>query len=351
MKDLVANDSPPGPAALSDRLLQRLGTGPLLIAGAAIVLTVVFGDLPGAAKYVAVLQNGCHAPAFAALSLITLAILGNRTPRQERTAASLTRAAARTPFVQAAVTVVAMLLLGAATEGLQGLLGRDAELDDVRSDVVGAIGATSLWLYAGLRQNPSIGSRVGRIGALLACAAMAGYWVSPLLQCANAYWNRDAQFPVLAQFRSQRDLYFVSSTVAAPQIVSIQQPANAGPPLTALRIGLDVGRWPGITLAEPVRDWRAFRVLALDLSNPGSVSVPLRLRVSDRMHKGDFYDRFNTQLLLSPQTRTTIYIPLERIALSPRTRRMDMSQISDLTLFRSGGAPGQAILVHRLWLQ
>jgi len=78
--------------------------------------------------------------------------------------------------------VVAMLLLGAATEGLQGLLGRDAEVDDIISAVIGAIGAASLWLYAGFRASSHIGARIGRISALLVCGGMVGYWLSPLLQ-------------------------------------------------------------------------------------------------------------------------------------------------------------------------
>lgn len=168
----------PSPPVIFDRLLPRLGTGPLLIAGAGIVLTAVFGEMPSQDKYAAVLQDSFHAPAFAVLSLITLTIIR----RQERTAAAQTRKATRTVLVQAMAIVVAMLLLGAATEGLQGLLGRDAEVDDIISAVIGAIGATSLWLYAGFRASSRIGARIGRISALLVCGGMVGYWLSPLLK-------------------------------------------------------------------------------------------------------------------------------------------------------------------------
>jgi len=169
---------PPYPADNFDRLLPRLGTGPLLIAGAGIVLTAVFGELPGQGKHAAVLQDSFQAPAFAVLSLITLTIIR----RQKRAAAAQTRTATRTVLVQAMAIVVAMLLLGAATEGLQALLRRDAEVDDIISAVIGAIGATSLWLCAGLRASSHIGARIGRISALPVCGSMLGYWLSPLLQ-------------------------------------------------------------------------------------------------------------------------------------------------------------------------
>lgn len=349
MKGPPANGIPAAPPG--SLLLQRLGTGPLWLAGAAIVLTVIFGELPGEGRYLAVLQNSCHAPAFAVLSLIALTLLARHARRLEGITGARTRPIARTVFVQSAATVTAMLLLGAATEGVQGLLGRDAELEDVVSDVIGSLGATGLWAYVQLRASAETAPRVGRSVALLACAGALVIWISPLLECAHAYWDRDMQFPVLAQFRSQRDLYFVTGSALQGRIVAVGRGAGPGQSGTALQVVLDSGRWPGITLSEPVPDWHSYGVLALDVSNPGSSALPLHLRVNDHEHSGAFDDRFNTRLLLPPRVRTTIHIPLEQIAGSPRSRRMDMRQIAAVILFRDGGAPDQAVVLHRVWLE
>jgi hypothetical protein len=321
-------------------LLRRLGAIPLLGAAAAIVLTVVFGELPGTGKYSAVLQGGCHAPAFAALALIMLTLLARRPSRAGT--------ALRTAIMQAIAVIVVMLLLGAVTEILQGMLGRDEDLDDVISDGVGAGGAASLWLYATLRGIQSPAARLGRLASLLACAALLAFWAAPLVRCGLAYWTRDARFPVLAQFQSPRDLYFVSANPGPARIVPIQQ---SGVSSRALYVPLEGARWPGVTLTEPVPDWRAFHGFSLEISNPGAAALPLRLRISDRAHNGAFDDRFNMQVLLSPGERTVLDIPLERIAASPRTRRMDLAHMADIILFRDGGAAGEAVLVHRVWLR
>jgi hypothetical protein len=351
MKDSAAKRSPAAPEGTFERLLERLGTGPLWIAGAGIVLTVVFGELPGDDRFSAVFQDGCHAPAFAVLSLITLTLLARHARRLEGASGAQTRTTARTAFVQSAATVVAMSLLGAATEGLQDLLGRDAEFDDVVSDVVGSLAGAGLWVYLHMQARADATARIARSVALLVCAGALWFWSNPLLRCANAYWHRDTQFPVLAQFRSQRDLYFVKSSARQTRIVAAGQSANQGESGTALQVGLDSGRWPGITLAEPVPDWRGYGALALDLSNPGSTALPLHLRINDREHNGALDDRFNIRLLLPPNVRTTIRIPVEQIARSPRTRRMDMSRIATVILFRDGSAPGEVVVLHRVWLE
>lgn len=307
--------------------LRRFASAPLplWLAALAIVLTVIFGDLPGEGQYMAVLQNGCHSPAFGVLSLISLALLAPYI---------------RTPLARAAVTVTAMVLVGATTEGIQSLFGRDAEFEDVVNDLAGSLAVTGCWLYLQWRGRPDTRARVGRCLALLVSAAAVAYWLNPFWQCARAYWHRHAEFPVLAEFHSERDLYFVSSSGTDTQLVG-----------TALQADLATGLWPGFTLSELMPDWRGYHVLKVDLGNPGSTELPLRLRVSDRTHRGDTDDRFNMELLLPPETRRTLDIPLDEIEHSPRTRKMDMSQISQLIVFRPGGAPQQVLRLYRVWLE
>jgi hypothetical protein len=314
--------------------LRRFGSTPLWIAAVAIVLTVIFGDLPGEGLYVAVLQNGCHSPAFAVLSLITLVLL---TPR------------IRSPLGRAASTVATMVLVGAATEGIQSLFGRDAELEDVVNDLAGSLAVTGFWLYLQWLRDGR--ARIGRGIVLLVCVGAVAYWLNPFVQCALAYWHRHAEFPVLAQFHSQRDLDFISSSGSDTRIVPATPAGDGGPPEPALQAVLDSGPWPGITVSEPAPDWHGYHTLALELGNPGTRELPLRFRINDRAHKGDVDDRFNMDLTLPPGIRETVRIPVDRIAGSPRTRRMDMSRISQLTLFRDGGAPDQVVRLYRIWLE
>jgi hypothetical protein len=330
-------------------VLSQLRTGLLWVAAATIVVTVIFGDLPGEGKYAGVLQDSCHAPAFAALSIIALTLLA-RWAGRPAAAQPASAPTARTLLMQAATVVLAMLLVGVLTECVQGLLGRDAELADVESDVVGSLGATGLWAYLQLRTSRDDATRAGRVIAVLVCIATFGYWVYPLLKCADAYWHRTALLPVLAQFQSQRDLYFLDCGGSKARIVATPG-AGGGAADTALEVDLDRGRWPGITLFEPAPDWRHYHTLAMDLSNPGPNPLPLRVRVNDHAHNAEFDDRFNDSLLLAPGTRTTLRISLQEIAASPRTRRMDMNRVAAIILFHDGSAPGEVLRLHRIWLE
>jgi hypothetical protein len=319
--------------------LRRFASAPapLLLAALAIVLTVIFGDLPGEGQYMAVLQNGCHSPAFAVLSLITTVLL---TPR------------VHSPLARAVLTVVAMVLVGAGTEGIQSLVGRDAELEDVANDLVGALGATSAWLYFEWRGRPGSAARIARMVAIMICAGAIAWWLNPFVQCSLAYWERGAQFPVLAQFRSPRDLYFVSSRGNDTRLVPTEKRPDGSDSGIALQTTLDSRPWPGLELSELMPDWRGHHLLKVDLSNPGATDLPLILRVNDRGHRGGTDDRFNMRVLLPPRTRRVLSIPLGDIESSPRTRKMNLGAIDQLIVFRSGGgAPEQALRLHRVWLE
>jgi hypothetical protein len=294
--------------------MQRLAAWFLPLAAVAIVLTVIFGDLPGQGRYIAVLQDSCHTPAFAALGVLTLLWLRKK------------------PDIAIAIAVViGLTLLGGATEIIQGFIGRDSELDDVARDFVGATVAASLWLTVRWPDRR-------RYLAGLLVLGLVGLWLTPLVQCGLAYLQRARDFPVLAQFRGHRDLYFIQYTGGRLES-------------QALSVSLAEGEWPGVTLIEPKPDWRGFRTLSLDLSNPAATALLMSLRIHDRSHNFATDDRFNTQLQLAPGARVTFDIPLDQVAASPRTRKMDMAHISQLTLFHHGAAPGYEVMVHRVWLR
>ena len=304
---------------------RRIGTPLLLSAAVGIVLTVVFGDLPGAGRYIAVLQDACHAPAFFTLALILLVLLGRSVSTRSRSL-----------LWRATLILPTLLLVGIGTELWQSQIGRDAEVNDVISDLIGAGAATSFWWYWHLRDRSDGSAQLHRAGTLLICLALGALWLAPVVRCGLAYWRREAQFPVLAQFHTSLDRYFITG--------GIQQQA-------ALRVPLERGEWPGMTLEEPVADWRGFHELSLDLGNSSEASLPLRLRINDRAHTGAYEDRFNTHFQLPPRARLTLHIPLNEVAHAPRGRPMDMTHITQLILFGSGGNTGRAVLVYRIWLQ
>ena len=209
---------------------------------------------------------------------------------------------------------------------------------------------------------------------LLAAAA-------PLASAALDYRARARLFPVLLDPDAPRGLAFVTSfgeTVAReplpPQLRAVPRgdpaagrsnaaavvPASGAgvivrdgatpPPEHALRVALDRGPWPGITLEEPAPDWRGWRALVVEVANPGDQPLTLFVRVNDRAHDNRHEDRYNEYLALPPRTRRRFEFPLEAIEHAPAGRRMDLTQIEKLIVFHGGPAPGRSFYLERLAL-
>lgn len=297
--------------------------GAHLLAAAAILLIVIFVEVPGAAKYSQVIQNSGHAPAFGLLALLLLDLFKTNTAR---------------PWRPLALAFISTVTLGIGTELAQAVLHRDAEVQDVIHDAVGALCALSVWVCFRYRHDAP--RRLTRAIAATLALITFGTAVAPLVVCAAAYRHRHGEFPVIAQFSSPLDLYFIEATDPHANIVR-----------GGLHVGLEHGRWPGITLNEPSPDWSRYSQLFVDVSNPGQTALPLSIRVNDRQHNFHYEDRFTREFAVAPTSRLTVRYSLEEIASAPRGRRMDMRNIATVIIFRSGAVAGQSLVLHRIWLQ
>lgn len=285
--------------------------------------------VPGDGRFARVLQNSGHGPAFA---LLTYLLLRFSPPRIGA------KSTARTILSKAAIALGLALTLGATTELVQKVLGRDAELADIIHDAYGATFTVALWISVQARSVAwSLTSTTVGAAAFLA-------WLMPLLVCGAAYWHRDQRFPALTYFGEPLDTYFMKRGEAEWHVVNFEQHR-------ALQVTLDHGQWPGISLDEPVPDWSRYGWLIIDLSNTSPGSLMLELRINDLHHDGSYADRFNTAFEFASEERRVLQIDLHQVAQAPAGRRMYMNEISELTLFHNGPALGSSFLVHRILLR
>jgi hypothetical protein len=89
----------------------------------------------------------------------------------------------------------------------------------------------------------------------------------------------------------------------------------------------------------------------LYLNNPGEIDLPLAIRVNDLAHNFQFDDRFNRGFTLPAHERLEITIPISEIEHAPAGRRMDLSRIADLAIFRARGATAGSFDVERMLLR
>jgi hypothetical protein len=295
----------------------------------AIIIGVALVTVPGDGRFASILQNSGHGPAFALLTYLILRFIPPRIGA---------KSTARAILSKAAIALGLAVTLGATTELVQKVLGRDAELADIIHDAYGATFTVALWISAQAR------SAVWSLASATVGAAAFLAWLMPLLVCGAAYWHRDQRFPALTYFGEPLDTYFIKRGEAEWHVVNFEQ-------YRVLQVALDHGQWPGISLDEPVPDWSRYERLIIDLSNTSPGALTLELRINDLHHDGSYADRFNTAFEITTKERRVVEIDLHEVARAPAGRRMNMKEISELTLFHNGPAPGGSFLVHRILLR
>lgn len=229
------------------------------------------------------------------------------------------------------------VLAGLLSEVIQRPLRRDASWEDVFADALGVVCA--LALHALFVRKPPVPGKV-RIAAFAIAAACIVVYMAPLVRMTVAYLHRNAQFPVLADFRSDREMFWVVG-------YGVKR-ARVG---DALEVEFQADTFPGVSLHEPVPDWSRFQVLVIDVGNPDPVDLSLTVRVHDDRHNKQFADRFNRSFVLRAGERREIRIPLDDIRRGPRQRMMDMRHISDITLFRGDNQGSRRLRIYTIRLE
>jgi hypothetical protein len=256
------------------------------------------------------------------------------------------RRLARPPSAYAVAFILA-LAAGAATEGVQLFLGRDASVTDFRNDAFGA--AAGLLVYAAVaeRQLPHAVRGAAGVGGMVLLLLPS----MPLAVAMEAYSRRDAHYPRLMAFDTAADLYFITAQRARCRQTLIPARWAARTGERALLVELGGEQWPGIDLFEPAPDWRGYDALVVDLVNPADRPLNLVLRVHDVDHDSEFTDRFNKEIVVPPLTRTSFRTPLAEIEAAPEGRRMDLGRIADVMVFAVAQSAGQELYLAGVWLE
>jgi hypothetical protein len=226
---------------------------------------------------------------------------------------------------------------GFLSEVIQRPLRRDASWEDVFADAIGV--ACALAFYAFFDRKTQM-HRAVRFASLAIAVTCTLVYTAPLVRMTRAYLHRNAQFPVLADFRSSTELFWI-----------VGYGINRAKVGDALEVEFQADEFPGASLHEPVADWSQYQTLVLDVENPDSLDLRLAVRVHDWRHNKRFVDRFNRTFDLRAGERREIRIPLEDIRHGPRNRLIDMRHISDITLFRGDNHGSRRLRVYIMRLE
>lgn len=273
---------------------------------ATIALVVLLLSIPlgGESRLMQGLGNAGHAVLFGVVSVLFL----------------MDRQAGKGPYLRAFFLALAF---GIATELIQWMEGRDAELLDVVRDGLGAaafLGVT--WtIYYRTTPGKNLLIRLAAAGILL------GVFWPPLLTGA-ALMHRWRTFPIIQDFDTT-----ISTRLCSPGKIHldfVSAPWNAEE--RAAQVTFEPVLYSGFAIEGPWPNWAGHQDLTFTVFSALQQTVWLEIRIHDSSHNNEFFDRFNHELSVQPGVNA-VKIPLIIVESSPRGRRMDLGRIQAIGLF------------------
>jgi hypothetical protein len=291
----------------------------LLLVGTAIalILLVLFGELPWSANWAVVLSDAAHGPVSAIMAIILLLLMRQRG--WPATVAS-----------RWILSIVVTTLLGIAIELVQSVIGRDAELSDVVTDFLGASAGTGWYVLAirrsHLREHPLL------LATGIVTAVMATVMLSiPVLTMAGAYAAKQTRWPVIIDANASFGVYFLTTywLVADESVLprrwqTTDEQAGFLVPLNTLTDPHQ--RW-GLSVEEFDPHWQGKQALALDIANPTSKPLRLRLRVFDRDDGLENRSGFITTLTIPANTRMTHRVTTRDMSAGSGTQAINLGHV------------------------
>jgi len=332
------NDSP---SPLNPPVNRVPSTAALLVALGATLALVLLGRFPTHARWAADLSNAAHSPAFALVTLILLALV-RRIPSRRRHV-----------LEDYALAIAGALTLGIAIELAQLVTGRDASLDDLLRDALGAFAATGFCAAFDPGVLALARPQAARAWGLTVGVASLLLVVAPLIVTAGAYLQRSRRFPELVDFSSPVSTYFlgVYSSVTAVRGKLPTEMQRAGQPGVGLHARLTGDHGWALALWEPPPDWRGYDRVNVEVANPTKEQLAFRLRVRDGSADGDRRRGVLGTIEVPPETRTTATLDLPRPQTGDGNLPVDLSDVRALVIVRSAANRAHEFYVVRILLE
>ncbi|MDT8451966.1 MAG: VanZ family protein [Gammaproteobacteria bacterium] len=301
----------------------------LLSALMAVVLMLVFADLPDTILFWRELQNSAHTLVFAAIAILILMLLRE-----------LSHFFWQTPFKLYIAAGSISLLIATLTEMIQMFTARDASLMDLARDLAGILAGLGLYatIDSRLQTQRLMSAKKLRAGIVVLSVFLFTASMLPLASLSSAYLQREDEFPIVADLSANwtRPFLRLNNAVISSDVnneVRVET-ENRFTRVTFMR-----GTYPGFSIIETTSDWSAYSTFSLAIYSKKIQPFELVLRVHDAQHNYSYTDRFNTVLTINKGINY-FNIPLEAIKNAPTDRKMDMSRITKFTLFSAQPAEG-----------
>lgn len=290
------------------------------------VSAIFFNALDSQHFVVGEIANSGHGVVFFLATLILLSML--RPQRNQR----------------ATITAICIFAttVGLVIELVQPYFGRNASALDFFYDIIGILGAASYHLT--MEANKKNQNRKKTTWLLLGTFCALSLITYPTYK-AILLLKHYSKLPTLYSFDAPAEAKFWSLnadsqlTLVMPPVskATEQKPIQTNANQAAL-ISLNSGKYPGISFHNFYADWSEYKTIILDLF--AKTTMELVVRIHDSAHNHTYSDRYNMKLKLT-KGANRIEIPLSEIEKGPESRKLDLKNIDNMTLFAI--SPGETL--------
>ena len=237
------------------------------------------------------------------------------------------------------------LTLGTSIEILQSKIGRNLDIHDIYRNILGTFLALSIYSYQKKRAHH---------GNYIACSYLIIVTLLILIEQKKLFQTIkiDIQarynFPSLARFEKANELKQWSGSNLS---LSTE---NVLTGLYSLKIELDSKKkYSEVTLIHMPKNWEGYKYLLINIYNPNEDVLKITAKITDYIH--DMSDqshnnRYNKGFTLLEGQWSIIKIPLEDVKNSPKTRKLQLDNISRLSLFSTDLTKNKIIYIDSVTL-
>jgi len=310
------------------------GKSALYIVLVVVVLALMFSPLPIESLWLREALNSGHTIFFFFLSFYAYHGLKKQTNLSNT-------------YLIVVIIVFVGIVFGILIEAVQQSLQREASIVDLCRDVVGIFAGLCLVASGAAKK---VSNQMYRFLSLAMAVALILFAMAPLMQLSMHYIQRNSAFPVVIDLGANWSESFIVYNHA--ELLHGDDQGNIG------RYGKDKlhqvlfgpGRFPGVSIREPVADWSSYRLLKFSVVSNVEGDVVLVLRIHDKQHNQDYSDRFNQALIVHPGVNDYAFA-LASISEGPEARELDLSQIAGIILFLSRQSLPAKLSIGDLYLE
>jgi len=234
------------------------------------------------------------------------------------------------------------LIGGLVIELIQFYIGRDANWQDVYRGILGGLllNFTLNYRYSSIKTTKTV-------IALITVILLITLEQKQLFIAVKLELEMRSNFPILSTFSKANDLMnWAGNSLTFDESYDNRE----GSALKAKLIARQ--EYSSLTLEHFSSDWRGYEALNIDIHLSNKTPLEICIRITDITHDTGnqlYSDRFNLCTNIN-QTLNTILIPLADIEHSPLNRLLDLSNVSNITIFSRNLPYDRYIYISSIYL-